>query len=219
MNLEFVMVILQAMRARWILMTTIPLLCVACAAYISYFVMVPTYEATATMLVKPQELDKQDLYNSILSNQQLIKTYSGLIQTRKIAQDVIRKLDLSITPEDLLKQLEVKTSNISFIITVTYTDPNPLHAVQIVNEISRSFSQNINLFMNIDNVMIVDEAEYKEGTLPVSPKPYLNMAAAFCAGLFMVVFLIILIETISTVQKKPKKARVEVAQLERANYS
>ena len=47
MNLEFVMVILQAMRARWVLMTTIPLLCVACAAYISYFVMVPTYEATS----------------------------------------------------------------------------------------------------------------------------------------------------------------------------
>lgn len=214
MNVEFVLLVLQAMRRRWILMVLIPLLCVVGAGYLSYFVLTPTYSATTTMLVKPQDLDRQDLYNSILSNQQLIKTYSSLIQTRRMAQDVIRKLELPRTPEELLEQLEVETSNISFIITVTYTDRDPLLAIQIANEVSRSFSQNINLFMNVDNVMIVDEAEYEAGMEPVFPKPLLNMSLAFVLGLVLMVCVLIWVEALAAIQKKPRRKRMSLEQAE-----
>lgn len=212
MNLEFVLLVLQAIRKRWVLMLTIPLCCVLASGYISYFVLVPTYSATTTMLVKPQDLDRQDLYNSILSNQQLIKTYSGLIQTRRMAQDVIRKLGLSQTPEQLMERLDVKTSNISFIITVTYSDTDPLRAVQIANEVSRSFSQNVNLFMNIDNVMIVDEAEYEAGMEPVSPKPLVNMAAAFGVGLVLMVGVLIWMEALEAMRRKTNRKRMSLEQ-------
>lgn len=212
MNLEFVMLVLQAMRKRWILMVLIPLLCVIGAGYLSYFVLTPMYAATTTMLVKPQDLDRQDLYNSILSNQQLIKTYSSLIQTRRMAQDVIRKLELSHTPEELLEQLKVETSSISFIITVTYTDRDPLLAIQIANEVSRSFSQNINLFMNVDNVMIVDEAEYKPGIEPVFPKPLIIMALAFTVGLMLMIGVLIWIEALAAMRKKPRRKRMSLEQ-------
>lgn len=214
MNVEFVLLVLQAMRRRWILMVLIPLLCVMGAGYLSYFVLTPTYSATTTMLVKPQDLDRQDLYNSILSNQQLIKTYSSLIQTRRMAQDVIRKLELPRTPEELLEQLEVETSSISFIITVTYTDHDPLLAIQIANEVSRSFSQNINLFMNVDNVMIVDEAEYEAGMEPVFPKPLLNMSLAFVLGLVLMVCVLIWVEALAAIRKKPRRKRMSLEQVE-----
>ncbi|WP_400162838.1 YveK family protein [Brevibacillus sp. TJ4] len=211
MSLEFVLLILQALRKRWILMTTIPLVCVAVSGFISYVVMVPTYEASTTLLVRPQALEKQDLYTSILSNQQLIKTYSGLIQTRKIAQDVISKLDLPLTPEALLEKLDVNTSNISFIITLTYSDPDPEMAVRIVNEFSRSFSENVNLFMNMDNVVIIDEAKFYEEVQPASPKPMLNMAAAFFVGLFFMAFTLIVVEAREAMQKKQARKHGQLA--------
>lgn len=187
---------------RWLILLIIfPLLCGTAAwAYSNYYV-VPLFAAKSTLLVQPQNISSQNMYNSIMGNQQLIKTYEGLIKTRTIALDVSRRLDNKVTPERVLENLGVKTSNVTFLITLTYTDTNQERAVRVVNEVARSFAKNVGVFVNLDNVMIVDEAVPQKDASPVSPQIVTNTLLGFALGLLLCILLVVVVEALKGLMK------------------
>lgn len=150
----------------------------------------PEYEATATILVQSQNLENQNMYNDIMANQKLVKTYAEIIKSRQIAEDVIQHLQLDVTTEELLE----KVRNESLVTSITVTDQNPEKAALIANSFAESFYNNIHSIMKVDNVSILDEAKWESAPKPVRPKPLVNMAIALVLGLMVGVGLALLLE-------------------------
>lgn len=184
----------EIIRRRLNLILTLTMASVLVSGIISVFVLKPEYEATATILVQSQNLENQNMYNDIMANQKLVKTYAEIIKSRQIAEDVIQHLQLDVTTEELLEKVRVEAANESLVTSITVTDQNPEKAALIANSFAESFYNNIHSIMKVDNVSILDEAKWESAPKPVRPKPLVNMAIALVLGLMVGVGLALLLE-------------------------
>ncbi|MGZ4033194.1 MAG: YveK family protein [Tumebacillaceae bacterium] len=175
------------------------------AGLTSYFVLKPQYEAKSTILVQNQKSNDQMVYNDLMANQQLVKTYSDIIKSKRIAEDVKKRLSLTMSDDDLLKKVQVETANQSLVTTVTVTDQDPKTAVAIANGVADAFNDNINKIMKVDNVSILDKAKLEDSSKQVSPRPMLNMAIAFVLGLMLSIGIVFLIEFMDNTVKSEEE--------------
>ncbi len=165
---------------------------VAATGLISFFVLKPQYEATTTLLVQPINLSEEITYNNLIANEKLVTTYTEIIKSRMIAQDVILCMNLDISEQELLKKVKVVGIKNTLITAITVTSSDPLQAVSIANSFAQSFRYNLSGIMKVENVSILDEAKLEKNLKPVSPKPLLNMVIMFLlifnTGLFLAIF-------------------------------
>lgn len=181
-------------RLAWIILATIVLGVTAFG--VSKFLIQPKYQAQATMLIgKPADYNTQNQgikYNDILLNQKLVSTYSEIIKSRGIAQQVIDNLDLGFNLSEFQEKVTVKTVKDTEVISVIVTDTIPARARDIANETAEIFQHDIKDIMHVDNVNLLDEALLPED--PVSPKILRNTALGALLGLFAASFLAVFIE-------------------------
>lgn len=175
---------MRVLRKRtWLIVVTV-LFGVLGSGYVSYYVLTPEYEATATIVVQGSgDASLESLYNDVRANQELIKTYGAIIKSRKIAEDVLADLQLPMTTEQLLKKVIVRDTSESLVTSISVVDPNQETAALIANSFARAFQANLNSIMKVDNVSILDEARPSESPVPIRPKPYINMGIAFIVAL------------------------------------
>ncbi|MFM1651718.1 YveK family protein [Brevibacillus sp. B_LB10_24] len=194
--MDMVIDVLTTIRKRWFLTLAVAAIAGIATGLIQFFVLVPKYQATTTLLVQPQNTNNMNIYTSSLGNQQLLKTYTELIKSRRIAEDVIRKMQSTITPAQLLEKVAVKINNGTFLFSITITDQNAALAVRYANAFSQSITENANLFMNIDNVMVIDEAEGSSNPVPIGPKPYVSIPISVVLGFMVGVVLALFFEMV-----------------------
>lgn len=173
-------------RLVWIILAA--LLGGVAAFALSRFVVAPKYEASTTMIVgRPNDMKtggtSQIEYNDLLVNQRLVPTYSEIIRSRTITNDVLSNLALDMTSEELSERITVQTLRDSEIISVRVTDTIPERAMDIANETSEIFVDSVKDIMNIDNVQILDAAEMPEK--PVSPRILFNTLVGIILGLMI----------------------------------
>ena len=175
----------RLIRRRWLWISLTTVLLVAGAAVWSYWLSEPEYEATTTLLVQSETQNQLVSVDQLLANQKLLTTYGQIIKSHQIADDVIRRLNLQMSAEALLRKVEVKSASESLITSVTVTDKDPKQAVAIANAFATSFSGNLNSILKVDNVSILDEAKLIATSVPVSPRPVLNIGIALVLGLLI----------------------------------
>ncbi|HEU4963697.1 MAG TPA: Wzz/FepE/Etk N-terminal domain-containing protein [Bacilli bacterium] len=195
----------KIIRQRLKLILTLTAVAVLAAGLVSFFVLKPEYEATATILVQSKSGNDQVAYNDVLVGQKLVKTYSEILKSRQIAEDVRQHLGLDLSNQQLLNKVRVTAANDSLVTSITVTDTKPEQAVAIANGFAQSFYANLGNIMKIDNVSILDEAKLPEHPAPVRPKPYLNMAIAFVLGLMAGVGLAFLLEFLDNTVKREEE--------------
>ena len=168
-----------ARRARVILL--VATLTVASTALFS-LVQTPVYRSTVVMNVWPARLD-WSLQNTILG---LLTNYTGTIQSRTVAQQAIDRLQLDLIPEQLQGKLAVEADELTFVISVSADDYDPLLARDMAQTISEVFIERIDANMvdqNRENrveIRIRDSAQ--PGTLH-KPNWDLNLLAGLIFGL------------------------------------
>jgi capsular polysaccharide biosynthesis protein len=69
----------------------------------------------------------------------VLRNYATQIKTRKMAQTVIDKLKLDITPDALLSELTISAQLDNNIIQIDVDDPDPNRAQAIANVLARTF--------------------------------------------------------------------------------
>ena len=175
----------RLIRRRWLWISLATVLLVAGAALWSYFLTEPEYAATTKLLVQNEAQNQTVSVDQLVANQKLLTTYGEIIKSNQIADDVIGRLNLNISTEVLLNKVKVKTASDSLVTSVTVTDNNPKQAVAIANAFARSFSGNLNGILKVNNVSILDEAKLVAASVPVSPRPVLNMGIALVLGLLI----------------------------------
>ena len=175
----------RLIRRRWLWISLTTVLLVAGVAVWSYWLSEPEYEATTTLLVQSETQNQLVSVDQLLASQKLLTTYGEIIKSNQIADDVIWRLNLQMSTEELLSKVKVKSASESLITSVTVTDNDPKQAVAIANAFATSFSGNLNSILKVDNVSILDEAKLIAASVPVSPRPVLNIGIALVLGLLI----------------------------------
>jgi capsular polysaccharide biosynthesis protein len=132
--------------------------------------------------------------NAVQTNVQLVNTYSVIINNPTVLNQVIKKLHLNMTSDQLKDMLTVNTEQNSQAFTLTAETDSPKLSVAIVNNVASAFKSQVQRVMNVDNVSILSPATYAESSTPVKPKPLINLAIAFVVGLMVSIGLAFLLD-------------------------
>ena len=171
-------------------------------------VQAPQYEASIKIVIgQGGKLTQDPLEEAGLRS--LTDTMVVAVDTRPVAEGVIRKLDLQKSPKEMLEDTNVKRIGPTQFIEVTYTDTDPERAKLVANTIGSVFSKEIAgvspgpdaITASVWEPAVVPES-------PVDPDPIRNGFLALVLGLMLGVGLALLLDYLSAPGKRKKTARV-----------
>ncbi len=152
----------------------------------------PVYRSSIQLYVWPARLD-WGLQQVIKA---LMRSYAAQIRSRETAGKVIDRLQLDITPEELLRKLTVSPIESDFLIQIDANDYDPLIARDIAQETAEVFVEKITVYMldqdKQDRVDVSIRDAAQMGTL-YKPKWKINVLAGALFGLLvggLVVFIL-----------------------------
>jgi capsular polysaccharide biosynthesis protein len=187
--------VFRILKKRWAWLVFLPTICVIASAAISIYVLEPVYESSTTLMVgKTYEGEQAYLlqYNDVLMANQLVKTFSEIAKSRAVAEQVIKREKLKITPDEFKEIIEVEPFNDTQLIQISVTDPNPFVARRLANISATVFMEKVVQVMKVDNVNVIDVAQVP--TDPVKPNVKLNILVAGLLGLMVALGLAFLLE-------------------------
>lgn len=192
----------QTLKKRLALIISITLIAMIISGVVSYFVITPEYKSSTQILVN-QAKDSESIYsqNEVQTNIQLINTYSVIIKSAAILNNVRNDLKLDMSVSQLNNKITVESAQNSQVMTVSVTDSDPALALQIANKTAEVFEKQIKKLMKVDNVSILPLADDQENQSPVSPNPPLNIAIAAVVGLMIGVGLAFFLEYLDNTVK------------------
>lgn len=191
--------ILQTLKKRLALITLITVGIVVIAAIISYYILTPKYQSSSQFIVIQQQNENiQFSINDIETNLELINTYTEIIKSPFILEEVIAKLKLSVSLKELGKQIKVASGENSQVVTVSAIGESPEEAAQLANVVVQQFKNTIPTIMNIENVFVLTKANAALSQEPVAPRPIINLIVAGVIGLATSIGLALSLEFLNT---------------------
>ncbi len=131
-------------------------------------IQVPLYHGTTTIILVQKSEDNQSAnatQNELNLNEKLVTTYSQIIKSRRVLEQVINSLGLKLETEKLANKITVTSVSETPIIKITVSDEEAEKAVEIANELADVFKNEITKIYNLENISIIDNAIIEE-------KPY-----------------------------------------------
>ena len=186
--------IFKALKKRWLLIVSVTLMfLIGGSVFVLFFGPVPQYQSSTTVLVDYRASETEVLtQNDINLSQKLVQTYTEIIKSLTILNPVIEEMDLSLTPNELLKKISVSQVNETEIIKISVTDEDPILARDIANTLAETFSEEISHIMKVDSTSILDEAVLP--TTPLAQNKVTKIAIAGILGMMVSVGLVFLFE-------------------------
>ena len=96
--------------------------------------------------------------NDILLNQKLVETYSKIIKSKLVLEQVISETGVNYTAEELSENVNVEAYENTEMLKISVTDQDPELAASIANSIAQVFSGEIAKIYQINNISVVDVA-------------------------------------------------------------
>ena len=135
------------------------------ALLIGYFyiseVQAPLYHGTTTIILVQQQEQNQSstmMQSELTINEKLVSTYSQIIKSRRVLDQVIETLKLETTTNKLANKITVTSVSETPIIKVTVSDEDKKLAPKIANQIAEVFKKEITEIYNLENISVIDEA-------------------------------------------------------------
>lgn len=166
------------------------------AGILSYnmWLKTPLYSTSTTVVLvkKSNTTDSQTDLSDISLNQKLVATYSQIVKSKLVLNQVITNLDLDYSYNELSKEISVNAVDNTEIIKITVTDKNARVASLIANNVAEVFISEVIKIYNMDNVSVIDEAEvnYTPSNNNLIRDAILSMLVSFVAvsGIVFVVY-------------------------------
>ena len=114
------------------------------AGLVSFLVsqrMTPEYSASTTLYINEAPSTKATDYNSIITSERISGTYSKMITTRPILEEVANRV--GVTVEYLDDRITVSPIRDTTLIQITVKSSDPILAAQIANELANVFSERV----------------------------------------------------------------------------
>jgi len=174
-------------RRGWIIVLTMVI--AMSGAFVASRLQTPVYRSTIYLNVVPARLD-WGLQQTIVS---VMRNYAGIITSRSTAQEVISRLQLDITPDQLSEKITVKPIQSDLQIQIDADDYDPIIASSIAQTAAEVFVEYTDVQMQDQDaadrveVSILDPA--RPGTLH-KPKWKINVLAGAVLGALVGVIIV-----------------------------
>lgn len=186
---------LSIIKKRLWIIIAITFTAILASAVISFFVMKPVYQATATLIISktPSNGDSEVQYNDLMMYDKLVKTYAELAKSNLVANETISRTGYSMTALQLQKSLTVTPETDTQIMDISVENGDPQKALNLTNSLAAVLEEKVKTMMNTnDGVKILDEAQLPKS--PVKPRKLLNIVIAGFLGLMVSLGLVFLME-------------------------
>ena len=155
-------------KNRILVILIIVLSVVLVGAIYSLFLKVPVYESTSSIVLVNDEGEastSNGSYNQTDAqlNKSLIATYSEIVKSNRVMENVIKNLSLDYSITQLKNEIKVTNSTNTEIIKIQVIDKDRGLAAEIANEVVKVFSAEIKEIYKLQNVSVVDVAKEAEG--------------------------------------------------------
>lgn len=151
--------------------------------------IVPEYESVTKIFVLSQEDGNYLTSTDLQLSSYLTKDYAELIKSRTVAEEVIERLELEVTPESLLRMVTVELKSDTRVVTIVVKDRDPELAQKLANAVREASAKQILEVMGVQAVNVVDEANLPED--PSSPNVLKNTLLGFAWGCLIAIALIL----------------------------
>lgn len=188
-----VMRLLLLFKRSWRFILCAAIICLVIGFALAKWIIAPQY-ASSTMLVV-NAASTQSNTNTITNDQlttaqELVNTYSVILKSDTVLEQVISDLNLNTTADTFAKSITVEGVNQTQVLKITVKNNNPQMAKNIANDIARVAPSVIIKTVKAGSVEVVSTA--KLDPKPVFPSVTLFTACGFLIG-FIGSFLIVLV--------------------------
>lgn len=188
--------VLNAVRQHILAIILTTLVLAAASFGVSKFLMTPMYQASALMIVNT----RQDITSNVTSDQinsatKLVSTYSIILKSDTVLNQVIENLGLNMDYQQLANRVTVSAVDDTQVMKVTVTSDNPEWARQVCEQITQISPDVILEAVEAGSVKVISKASISPE--PVSPNVSRNTARGAVAGLVIsvgIVFLMVLLD-------------------------
>ncbi|MBQ2638670.1 MAG: Wzz/FepE/Etk N-terminal domain-containing protein [Candidatus Saccharibacteria bacterium] len=173
----------------------------------------PMYSSsTNVVLISDSSSTKQITYNDVTLSNNLVKTYSEIVKSRNVLNQVKENLELDESYEALASKVSVSSVTSTQLITIKVSDKNNERAELIANEIGSVFKEEIKNIYGIDNVQIVDKAVKSDSPYNISvvKETIIYIVAGLILGIGVGTLLYMLDKTVKDTETVEKKLGLTV---------
>lgn len=171
---------------------------------LSSFIIKPTYSASADMLVNNTKIATSQTIttNDISAASDLVDTYSVILKSHTLLDQVINELNLNTSYEQLYKQISVNSVNQTQVMKISVEAQSSDEALRIVQKVVDLAPTAIENAISSGSVKTVDQP-WTNGN-PVSPSvPKYTLLFAF--GGFALSVIVVLIKELTNNKFKTEK--------------
>jgi capsular exopolysaccharide synthesis family protein len=134
--------VVDIMRHWWWLIPVCTLLAAA-SGYAVTANMRPKYEASTTLLVELGQDGELNEYNALVAGERLALTYTQMLKSRPVLEQVIAELGLVDTPEQLAKKVSAEPIRDTQLIRLQVTTDSPEQSAWLADAIAMVFIKQI----------------------------------------------------------------------------
>lgn len=187
----------------YIIIIIITILCVNGLIYLK-FINIPKYKSSASIVLTSNSINNSTFTtNDLTINKNLVQTYSEIVKSRKVIENVIKSLNINLSYEELVKMIEVTSISNTEIIKINVSSTNPNNAAIIANALANTFVNEVSDIYNMTNVKILDGASISFDPYNVN---YLKTEIIMViVGLFISLVFIIMIYYLDNTIKSPEQ--------------
>lgn len=171
------------------------------------FIKTPLYHGNTTLILVSQDNGQNQTASTMQTeigiNQKLVATYTKLIKSRSVLNQVIDRLGLSDSYETLKNKISVSSVTDTEIIEISVSDKNPQDAAVIADTVAEVFKKEIQTIYNLENVSIIDEAVVEEK--PYNMQLFKSTILFFTAGFVLAVAILFVIYYFDTSVKSAEE--------------
>ena len=161
----------------------------------SIFLKTPLYRSKTTIvLVSEDGTAGSTTYtqSDVQLNKSLVSTYSEIVSSRRVIENVIKNLSLDYTVDEVTDMITISTVNDTEIIKIEVANEDKGIAADIANEVANVFSEEIKSIYKLQNVSVVDVAEEAESPYNINIFKdlliYLLVGIVISFGIIFVIF-------------------------------
>lgn len=181
--------IIISVLKKWWLILIISGILGGVAFYVTDNHIMEMYEATTTLFIGKDSEGLADFsINDLALDNKLVSDYKELIQTKLVTEQVIGTLGLNYSRLDVIEHLTIEVVNDSRFMRLSYKDPDPVIATDVVNLLSEVLTDKAESIVGASNVKIVDEADIP--IEPISPSMAVNVILATALGIMIALLFI-----------------------------
>lgn len=183
--------ILSAVRQHLLELIFVTLAAALVGFMASKFLMTPKYDSSALMIVNTrQDVNANVTSDQINSATKLVSTYSIIIKSDTVLQQVIDNLGLNLTYAQLNKRVTVAAVDDTQVMKITVQSDNPEWARQVCEQIITVAPDVIKEAVEAGSVKVISNPSL--ATEPVSPNIMKNTMLAAAVGFVLVIGIIVL---------------------------